>query len=64
MKLGHHEGKTVDVPFSIPISFRLVPSNVEQSNQKEENLDLGFVLNKGEPTPLIMIDGKESSRQY
>ncbi len=61
MKPGRHEGKTVDVPFSIPISFQLYPSNVEQSNRKEERLDLGFVLNNGEPTPLIMIDGKETS---
>ncbi|MFS4445321.1 TonB family protein [Maribacter sp. 2307UL18-2] len=52
MKPGRHKGKNVDVPFSIPISFRL---------QKEtEGLDMMKLISND---PVYFVDGKEVSKE-
>ena len=54
MKPGRHEGKNVDVPFSIPISFRL---------QSDDGTPEKMILPLKDPYPLVIIDGKESTRE-
>lgn len=58
MKPGKQKGKSVDVPFSIPISFRLDHNadetagwKLDTTNKKEERI--------GDDTPLFMVDGNE-----
>lgn len=54
MKPGVHKGKKVDVPFSMPISFKL---------QDTEGAIEGMNLALGAIKPLIIIDGKESTKE-
>ena len=49
IKPGVHEGKKVNVPFSIPINFRLQGDVKEESNLK--------LSEKSDKNPLIVIDG-------
>jgi TonB family protein len=54
MKPGEHKGKAVDVPFSIPITFKL----------NDEKKSISLTQNSGlpeTPAPLVIIDGKEST---
>ncbi len=56
MKPGKHKGKAVNVPFSIPINFKL------QDEKKNKNLDLIDLSSTNDKSPLFIIDGKESSK--
>jgi len=50
---GREKGKNVAVYYTIPILYKL----------KKENKDI-FNVKKGDPTPLIIIDGEEKSIDY
>lgn len=50
---GKHKGKAVNVPFSIPITFKL-----QDDSYKFKDLKLS---NMTDPNPLVIIDGKEST---
>ncbi|MFS4493246.1 TonB family protein [Maribacter sp. 2308TA10-17] len=53
MKPGEHKGKAVNVPFSIPITFKLKKDN--------DSLPLNLILDgPSGKSPLVIIDGKES----
>ncbi len=55
MKPGRHKGKNVDVPFSIPISFRLEDDVIDLDSIK---LGLSFSID-----PIYFVDGQESSKE-
>lgn len=52
MKPGRHKGRYVDVPFSIPISFRL--------QEETQSLDMMQLISKN---PVYFVDGKEVSKE-
>ena len=60
---GKQKGKKVDVPYSIPISFRLESEinqtagwKLDSSIKKEKSLD-------DDKNPLFLVDGKEYTKQ-
>ncbi len=54
MKPGKHKGKAVNVPFSIPITFKLQGDKNKTSLKPNSN-------GSNESAPLVIIDGKEST---
>ncbi len=61
MKPGKHKGKEVDVPYSIPISFRL-ESTATSSNLDSKALQNGFNLTSSENIKAVyFVDGIETS---
>lgn len=54
MKPGMHKGKAVNVPFSIPVTFKLQEDKDEASLKLNSN-------DSAESGPLVIIDGKEAS---
>ncbi|MFK7813454.1 MAG: TonB family protein, partial [Maribacter sp.] len=64
MQPGRQGGEAVRVPFSIPISFRLEQSNFQTSDWKVENSNSEPLSARSDKDfPLVMIDGKESSKE-
>ncbi len=62
MKPGKQKGKAVNVPFSIPITFKLQGDSVDSSDKFDimKAQDLQGI--KKEDFPLVFIDGKESTQ--
>ncbi|MGF1559838.1 MAG: TonB family protein [Flavobacteriaceae bacterium] len=54
MESGSHDGKKVNVPYSIPVTFKLMG---------ETNVNQKTPLSPMDPYPHVVIDGKESTRK-
>ncbi|MFT6797576.1 MAG: bla regulator protein BlaR1 [Maribacter sp.] len=64
MKPGKHKGKEVDVPYSIPISFRL-ESTSTSSNLDSKVLEDGFNLTSPDNAKAVyIVDGVETTMKY
>ncbi len=63
MKPGMHKGENVNVPFSIPITFKLGSDDVANQEPKGISISNNTLNLKIEDYPLIMLEGKEISKE-
>ncbi len=63
MTPGMHKGKNVNVPFSIPITFKLSTDDVANQEPKGISISNNTLNLKIEDYPLIMLEGKEISKE-
>lgn len=62
MAPGKQKGKKVDVPYSIPISFRLESSD-SKSEIKDKSIELGMGLTSNDKA-IFFLDGVETTMEY
>lgn len=63
MKPGVHKGEAVNVPFSIPIQFKLkLNDSFKEKSEDIKVLDNSFIKKMKNP-PLVLVDGTEISKE-